>query len=133
MRFQRGQRGFTLIELLVVVAVVGLLAAIAIPSYYGARDRAAIAQSQAVLDSVKTGLGMYATDQQDGEYPLTAEIADYAALTTVLSAYVDLPGAGSEPFTFTSYASADGSTYSLVVAANDSDSTAITLTPAGVN
>ena len=56
------RRAFTLIELLIVVAIIGILAAIAVPNFMNARTRAKVARVQSDLKAMSTALEQYYMD-----------------------------------------------------------------------
>ncbi|HEX9745279.1 MAG TPA: type II secretion system protein [bacterium] len=62
------QRGFTLIELLVVITIIGILAAIALPNYIKAKDKAKEAEVKSNIHTIQIALERYATDHS-GAYP----------------------------------------------------------------
>lgn len=69
--------GFTLIELLIVVAIIGILAAIAVPNFLNAQVRARIARVESDMKSISTALEMYILD--NNSYPNDHDLDAYAA------------------------------------------------------
>jgi type IV pilus assembly protein PilA len=63
------QKGFTLIELMIVVAIIGILAAIAIPAYQDYTIRTQVSEGLTLASDVKAGIAEYAA--QVGNWPVT--------------------------------------------------------------
>ena len=66
----RIQKGFTLIELMIVVAIIGILAAVAIPQYQDYTVKAKLSKVTGVAAPIKTALALY--NQEQGGFPITA-------------------------------------------------------------
>ncbi len=68
------QKGFTLIELMIVIAIIGILAAVAIPQYNKYTARVQVAEAFMLMAPVKTALILYY--QTTGGFPTMAGIND---------------------------------------------------------
>jgi type IV pilus assembly protein PilA len=80
---KRLQQGFTLIELMIVVAIIGILAAVAIPAYSDYTARSQVSEAVSLTSSLKTPLAEYFADK--GRMP--ANVASVGGTTT--GKYVD--------------------------------------------
>jgi type IV pilus assembly protein PilA len=98
------QQGFTLIELMIVVAIIGILAAIAIPAYSDYTIRAQVSEGLTLAGGAKAAVSEYVMDR--GSFPTNNTVAGLSAATDIAGKYTTSITAASGLITI-SYAQTD--------------------------
>ncbi|MBH2162533.1 pilin [Neisseria meningitidis] len=81
------QKGFTLIELMIVIAIVGILAAVALPAYQDYTARAQVSEAILLAEGQKSAVTEYYLNH--GKWPGGNSDADVASSSTIKGKYVE--------------------------------------------
>lgn len=85
---KKTQQGFTLIELMIVVAIIGILAAVALPAYQDYTTRAKVSEGLTLASAAKTAVSEHVMSVST--YPTDAAAAGYDGATTDIVASIGI-------------------------------------------
>lgn len=107
------EEGFTLVELLVVMLILGILAAIAIPSFFNQRDKATDAEAKAAVRTAQTALETYATDNGGSYADAAVDGAELKVIETTLADKTILVASDEDEYTVTVSSDIAGQTFEI--------------------
>jgi len=110
---KRDERGFTLIELMIVIAIIGILAAIAIPQFSAYRARSYNSAAQADLRNAATAQEAYFVDHDTYTTSETTLIGTTYGLYTSRNVAFGIVSADDSAYSMTSSHPAGTATYTL--------------------
>ena len=106
---QKIQEGFTLVEILIVVVIIGILATVAIPTYFSYVEKAYASDAKTQIKNILMNADIYR--QTEGEYPTTIEDME--------NGYLDIKQSVKEKWVFEIDIAEDGLTGTISATSTD--------------